>query len=276
MPSSDPALYWRESGDPAGLPVIFLHDLGLNLQIWAGLIPGLPAQHRYLTCDLRGHGRSPAPPGPWSMGALVRDIEQFLEAEAPGGAVLVGHGLGGMIAQGLAVKRPDLLRGLVLSNTATKLATPATWAARIERLGTGGMEAAAKEMLPRWFPRFALKSAQADLARDMLLDTPVEGYLAACQAISGTDFYATTARLQLPVLVISGSNDGDTPPDLVKETADLVAGAGYVMIRSAGHLPMLDRPGDYAEVLTDFLARIGRKALACGHNHAPGESCGGH
>ncbi|MEK6217235.1 MAG: 3-oxoadipate enol-lactonase, partial [Boseongicola sp.] len=76
-------------------------------------------------------------------------------------------------------------------------------------------------------------------------------------AISGTDFYATTAGLTLPTLAIAGSEDGSTPPDLVRETADLIKGSRFHLVRGAGHLPCVEKPEEYAAVLVEFLTEIG-------------------
>ena len=76
-------------------------------------------------------------------------------------------------------------------------------------------------------------------------------------AISGSDFYTPTSGLGLPTLAIAGSEDGSTPPDLVRETADLVRGSRFQLIRGAGHLACLDAPEAYAAALTGFLRDIG-------------------
>ena len=72
-------------------------------------------------------------------------------------------------------------------------------------------------------------------------------------AISHTDFMNTTAALTLPTLAIAGSEDGATPPDLVRETAALVPGSKFHLIRGAGHLPCVEAPEEYARVLSEFI-----------------------
>ena len=76
-------------------------------------------------------------------------------------------------------------------------------------------------------------------------------------AIAGADFYTPTAGLRLPVMAIAGGHDGSTPPDLVRETAELIRGAEFTLMRGSGHLPALDAPAAFARHLTDFLYRIG-------------------
>ena len=81
-------------------------------------------------------------------------------------------------------------------------------------------------------------------------------------AISGTDFYTPTSGLRLPALGIAGSDDGSTPPDLVRETIGLIPGSQFHLIRRTGHLPCVDQPEEYARILTDFLRRTGHIGAA--------------
>jgi 3-oxoadipate enol-lactonase len=93
--------------------------------------------------------------------------------------------------------------------------------------------------------------------RQMLLDTDPKGWAGCAAAIAGTDFYTPTAGLTLPTLVIAGIRDGTTPPDLVRETAELILGHRFELMRGAGHLPMVERPDDYAALIAGFLRDIG-------------------
>jgi 3-oxoadipate enol-lactonase len=251
----DVTLNYRDRG--TGAPLVLVHGLGMNMSLWDSLLPLLPAGLRVVEYDLRGHGSSSLPEGTGSMGALVRDAERLLDHLNIRDAMMLGLGLGGMVAQGLAVKRLDQIRALVLSGTAAKLGTPGIWKSRAEAAAGGGMEAVADATLKRWFPPKAQDSNAARVAREMLLNTRPEGYAAGCGAISGTDFYTPTSGLRLPVLGLCGTEDRATPPDLVRETAELVPGADMALIRRAGHLPCLDQPEEFAALLNRFLSATG-------------------
>ncbi len=250
-------IYTRADGPRDGPPVVFAHALGTDLTLWDRIIPLLPPNLCMIRYDLRGHGRSSAPPAPYSMGALVADAEAVCDAHLLRDAVFVGLSIGGLVAQGLAVKRLDLIRGLVLSNTAARIGTPALWADRIATVRAKGIESLTDTIIARWFGRDFRNTTHAAHWRTKLIATSVEGYTGCCAAIAGADFYATTASLRLPTLGIAGSEDGSTPPDLVRETVDLIPGAEFHLIRRAGHLPCIEDPIAYAEALTAFLHRIG-------------------
>jgi 3-oxoadipate enol-lactonase len=253
----DVTLHYRFDGPENGVPVIFANSLGTDLRLWDRLIPHLPDNLRILRYDLRGHGLSSCPSGPYSMGALVRDAEGLLDYFQIRNCAFVGLSIGGMIAQGLAIKRLDLVRGLVLSNTAAKIGQPAMWQDRITAARAGGIEALADATMERWFSRDFRITPDLLAWRNMLIRQPLEGYISCMAALSGTDFYTPTSGLRLPTLGIAGSEDGATPPDLVRETIDLIPGSKFHLIRHAGHLPCVERPAEYAAVLSGFLGEIG-------------------
>lgn len=250
-------LHYRDDGDPQGAPVVFANSLGTDLRLWDLILPHLPKGLRIIRYDKRGHGLSSCPKGAYSMGALVREIEALLDHLDVKNCLFVGLSIGGMIAQGLAIKRLDLLRAMVLSNTAAKIGQPAMWDDRIAAVKAGGIEALADSILERWFSDGFRDQPELALWRNMLVRQPDAGYMGCSAAISGTDFYTPTSGLRLPTLGIAGSEDGSTPPDLVRETVELIPGSKFQLMRNAGHLPCVEQPADYAKHLTDFMVDIG-------------------
>lgn len=250
-------VHYRDDGDPHGHPVVFGNSLGTDLRLWDKVVDLLPSSLRLIRYDKRGHGLTEMLPPPYAMGALVSDAEALLDHLEVRDCVFVGLSIGGMIAQGLAVKRMDQVRAMVLSNTGAKIGTVEMWQERINAVAEGGIEALADATMERWFSAKFRAGREFPAWRNMLVRQPAEGYVGCSAAIAGTDFYTTTASLTLPTLGIAGSEDGSTPPDLVRETVELVAGSEFHLIRGAGHLPCVEKPEEYAEVLTAFLTRIG-------------------
>ena len=255
-------IYTRVDGneDAEAPTLVFANSLGSSLELWDPVLPLLPEGLRIVRFDNRGHGRSEVPDGPYSMGAMISDAEAVCNAFEVKDCVFVGMSVGGLIAQGLAVKRLDLVRGLVLSNTAAKIGNAKMWQDRIDLVRGKGMTLAADEILPRWFSRDFLMTPELTRWREMLKSVPVEGYCGVCSAIAGTDFYTPTSGLRLPTLGIAGSEDRSTPPDLVRETVDLIPGSEFMLIRKAGHLPCVDQTTEFATTLNGFLQRIGHNS----------------
>lgn len=279
----DVTLNWREWGTPEGAAVVFAHGHGLDLRLWEALIPLLPQDLRLIAYDLRGHGGSSL--GQGSMGAMVRDAEQLLDFLGVRDCVFVGHGLGGMVAQGLAVKRLDQVRAMVLLQASMKLGSAGTWARMIEQVSQGGMAAIARDLHGRWFSRANRASEEGRLWAARLMEQSPEGFIEGAKAMAGTDFYTPTAKLRLATLVMGAYDDGIVPPDLVQETAGLITGARYHLVRRAGHLAPVEAPAQIAEHLSAFLSDIAHavrpephveQPTHTHHDHGEGCGCGGH
>jgi len=253
----DVRLHYRIDGPDDGAPVVFANSLGTDFRLWDPIMPKLPQGLRVLRYDKRGHGLSTCPAAPYTMGQLVTDVERLMDATGFQNAVFVGLSIGGMIAQGLAAKRLDLVRAMVLSNTGAKIGTRDMWQERIDSIAKGGIESLADAVMTRWFSERFCATPELELWRNMLTRQEDAGYNGCSAAIAGTDFFASTAKLRLPALGIAGTEDGSTPPDLVRETIDLIPGSKFALIRGAGHLPCVEDPDTYARILTEFLQEVG-------------------
>ena len=251
----DLRLHYLDEGAPHGPALLLTHPLGLDLRIWDDVVPLLPAGLRVIRYDMRGHGRSDTPAPPYTMGALIRDAERLLDHLALREVVILGYGMGGLVAQGLAVKRLDQIRAMILSNTAAKLGTEAQWRAKSALLSDGIAAYTASE-IPRLFARRHADSAAAILWRHHMLHARPDGIAGCIAAQNGTDFYTPTAALTLPTLILASGEDAITPADLMRETGELIAGSQFHLIRSAGHLACVEKPADYAKALSDFLISI--------------------
>ncbi len=251
------SLHVREDGVSDGPPIVFANSLATNLHLWDGIIPHLPDGLRLIRYDMRGHGESDMPDAPYTMGQLVGDAEAVCDALNVRDCVFVGLSVGGMVAQGLAIKRPDIMRAMVLSNTAAKIGTKTMWQDRIDTATTAGMSALVDATMQRWFGRQAEDRDLIAPWAAMFTATPPEGYAGISAAIAGTDFYTPTSGLRLPTLGIAGSEDGATPTDLVRETVDLIPGSQFALMRQAGHLPCASHPEEYATLISTFLENTG-------------------
>ncbi len=248
-------LHYADEGERGGLPVVFANSLGTDFRIWDRMAAILPDRLRLIRYDKRGHGLSECPPGPWTIEDLADDLAALLDGLEVRAAVVVGLSIGGQIAQSLAARRPDLVRALVLMDTAARIGDAETWNGRIAQVEAQGIEALADGVMTRWFSAAFREHRTAELAlwRNMLVRTPAAGYAACCRALGQADFRDSTARLTLPTLALAGDEDGSTPPDLVKATADLIPGARFEVVQQAGHLPNIEHPAACAETILSFL-----------------------
>lgn len=245
------AMHYRLDGAATGKTVVFANSLGTDLRLWDALVPLLPKDLRLVRYDKRGHGLSDL--GDPASAADFADDAAALIDHLGGPVVFVGLSIGGLIAQTLAARRPDLLHAVVISNSAAKLGTPESWQARIDAVRAHGLASIADAVMERWFAPAFRKSPAVTPWRNMMIRTPAEGYIAACGALAAADQTEATRALRLPALVIAGAEDGSTPPDLVRATAALIPGAEFHVIPGTGHLPCVENPAAYASILTPFL-----------------------
>jgi 3-oxoadipate enol-lactonase len=239
--------------------LVIVNSLGTDLRVWDALLPKLGAGFSSLRYDKRGHGLTDATAGPYSIQSLAEDLARLLDAQGAQGVVVCGLSIGGMIAQALAAARPALVRGLVLMDTAHKIGTAEMWSDRIAAIRAGGIVSIADAILLRWFSPAFHRDRPDELAgwRNMLVRTPLEGYLACCAAIRDADLTEAARAISVPTLCMVGDQDGSTPPEVVAELARLVPKSRLVTIAGAGHLPCVEQPDATAAAISNYLAESG-------------------
>lgn len=255
------SLYYELSG-PAEAPVVTLsHSLSCDLTMWDPQTAALEdAGYRVLRYDTRGHGRTEAPPGPYSLGLLAEDAAALLAALEVERTHFVGLSLGGMIAQTLALEHPALLYSLALCDTTAALPPEALpiWDERIETARTQGMAAHVEPTIGRWFtePFIASRADAVDPIRALIAATRIDGYIGCVEAIKGLDLLERLPAVQAPTLVVVGADDPGTTPEAARAISERIPGATLVVIESASHLSNVEQPEAFNAALLEFLAKV--------------------
>ncbi len=252
-------LHFSVFGTRKGPVLVFINSLGTDFRIWTAVSSAI-AEHAYVVLyDKRGHGLSDVQPGHSSLDDHVDDLLGLLNHLEISRAVVIGLSIGGMIAQRLAVRSAERVSALALCDTAAKIGTPEFWANRMKAVEEEGLESIADAILERWFTRDFRKSQLAEFAgwRNMLIRTPITGYLGACAAIRDADLGTEAASIKVPTLCIVGDEDGATPPDLVRSLAASIPNAAFSVIESAGHLPCIEQPDILIQLIHGHLQESG-------------------
>ena len=256
---SEPQLTAVLQGAATGLPVVLSHALGLDHGMWDGLAATLAPEHPVLRYDHRGQGASARPPGPYTLDALVDDAARLLREWGRGPVVFVGLSMGGMVGQGLAIRYPELVRGLVLANTTAHYPaeTQAGWQARIEAVQQGGLARIADTVLERYLHADFRREHPALVAalRAQLLRNDAAAYLATCDAIRNVDWAGRLGDIRCPTVVISGALDVGTPPAMGRAIADAVPGAQFELLADASHLSVAEQPARFESIVRALVAR---------------------
>jgi 3-oxoadipate enol-lactonase len=238
--------------------VVLAHALGADHRMWVPQIEALASHFTVLAYDMRGHGRSSVPPGPYSIAQLAGDAHRMLQQLGVERAHWVGLSLGGMVGQALALQHPESVDRLVIANSYARTAPPARqmWAERAATARAKGMEALVDGTLARWFtPAFADRAPEAiDRIRAIIAATHPEGYAACCEAIMALDHLDGLRTLTHRALIVAGAQDQAAPPALSQEIVHAWPGAELLVIEDAAHLSNLEQPQAFNDAVRRFLA----------------------
>ena len=248
-------IHYQRKGNPHAPLVVFANSLGTDLKIWNGVLDCLGGRIQSLCYDKRGHGLSDAPPAPYTLDNHIDDLAGLLDHLHVEQAIFCGVSVGGMIALGLAHRRPDRIRGLILCDTAHKIGSEELWNQRIEQIRRHGIESIADSIIERWFSQAFRQDAPEAVAgwRNLLVRTPVVGYVGTCAALRDADLTEAVSGLTMPVRCLCGSEDGATPPDLVQSMSERIAGSRFQIVEGAGHLPCIEAADQVASVIREMI-----------------------
>lgn len=243
--------------------VVLSHALGCELGMWDGVAALLASQYTVLRYDHRGHGQSPAPAGPYTLDMLADDAAQLIGGHSQQPVHFVGLSMGGMTAQALSARHPELLQSITIANSASHYdeAAKAMWQARVKTVLEQGVSAISDGAMQRWFtPEFradvaAGGAAQVATLRARLEKTDAPAYAASCDAVSNIDFRASNQRITLPTLVIGGTRDEATPMAQSQAIVDAIKGSTLETLNAA-HLSAVEQPEAFTKLLTAFFASV--------------------
>jgi 3-oxoadipate enol-lactonase len=256
----DIRLHYEEWG--SGPPLLLLHGFPFSLAIWSEVASRIGDAARVVAPDLRGHGRSDKPEGPYTMEVLAQDVLGLADALGLESFVLGGHSMGGYVAFRVAAHVPERLRGLVLVATRAEADTEEAKARRraaVERIQREGKAPFLEEFLA------GLVSDRTRTDRPQVLEQAravaeavPEHVLVAC--LDGMrerrDSRELLTRVGVPALVVVGGADRVTPPEAARSMAEALPQARLVTVPDAGHLPMLEAPEVTAASLRAFLGGL--------------------
>ena len=265
--NGDVEIFYEQAGE--GEPVLLIMGLGMTATGWWRTVPVLAEHFTVLSFDNRGAGRSSRPPGPYTCAQMAGDAIAVLDAAGFDAAHVVGVSLGGMIAQELALRRPERVRGLVLAATtpggARAVAADAATLAFFQRRAQMPAEEAVWASVPynyaaRTRARHGDRIA-ADVAQRLRYPVERAPYVAQLAASLGHDAHDRLGALTAPTLVVHGAEDRMVQPANARLLAERIAGVQLQVWDSTGHLYFTDEPRADAAIAA-FLRRAGRVSHA--------------
>jgi len=247
--------YERSGPPPEGPAVILAPSLGTELSMWEAQASELEQRFQVIRYDLRGHGRSPVPAGPYSIAELGADLLALLDRLGLERASLCGISIGGMSSMWVAAHAPSRVDRLVVCCSSARIDPEARYGERAIVVREHGVQEIADAVLARWFtPAFA--KANPDVVEPMrarLIGTPREGYAGCCEALAAMDLRAALPSIEAPTLVIAGRDDPALPPAHSRLIADAIPGARLAVVSDAAHLANIEQPTVVGELIAHHL-----------------------
>jgi len=251
----DGARIWYSVEGAGNAPaVLLLHSLGTTHELWDAQMPALRKSFRVVRYDIRGHGRSTAPPGELTIERLGRDALAVLDAVGASSAAVAGISIGGVTSIWLGQHASHHVIRLVLANTAARIGTSAMWSERMAAVRVEGMEKAADLAMTRWFSH-EFRARRPDVAarfHAIASSCSMDSYIAACAALRDADLRRDLHRITAPTLVIAGSEDPSTTVADALYLRDNIPRAEMEVL-DAAHLSNVERPDEFSSLLKEFL-----------------------
>ncbi len=246
-------LHYTSVGE--GPPIVLLHGLGGSANVWHGVVGALQQHHHCVAVDLRGHGRSQGR-GKFSIEGWAQDIQRLIaHLELPPVAV-VGHSLGTLVAQQLAVSAPDVVDELVLVGGVSYFepATADAYRQRADTVEAEGMDALVDAWLAGAVSQqsHALQPGMVGLLRELFLRNEPQHYAKACRALADATRIPRD-EIGQPTLIIAGTYDRSTPLAMAEELKSSIPVSRIKLIPSVGHWLPLEAPEPIAAAILEFL-----------------------
>jgi 3-oxoadipate enol-lactonase len=243
-------------GRDGGPTLMLSNSLGSTMQMWEPQMRALTQVFRVIRYDHRGHGKSGVPPGPYSMERIGRDVLAILDDLNIEKVHWCGLSMGGMVGQWLGANAPQRFGKIILANTACYYADPTNWHNRIKAVKEGGIKAVAATVIATWLSA-DFRERQPQIAANlkaMLLASPVQGYLACCEALSTLDQRELLPRIKSPTLVIAGRHDMATPIAAGELIRSQIPGASLTIL-DAAHISNVEQPDAFTDAVIGFLTQ---------------------
>lgn len=243
-----------------GPTILMLHGIGGGHLAFAPQVETFAsAGYRAVAWDMPGYGHS-APIEPYTFKGLAHSCIQLIESLKCRSVILLGHSMGGMVAQEVVARRPELVTRLILCGTSPAFGKPdGDWqrefiAQRTAPLDAGKTMADMAEVLvPQMIGPGALPEG-VRLATHCMAQVPAATYRRALECLVTFDRRASLGHIHVPTLLIAGEHDRNAPPSVMKKMAEAIPHSTYHEMKGIGHLQNLEAPDDFDGAVLNFLA----------------------
>lgn len=247
------SLCYEEYG--SGEPIFLIHGLALDHTIWYPLRGKLPKGLRVIMPDVRSHGCSPSPPGPYTMAGMAEDVVKIMDLLKIESAYFAGHSMGGYISLSIAKNFPDRMKGLALVASHIYADADEKKQSRLEMVEKLFHEQPV-DVLEEMLTNLTKNKEIATVCKQLIANTNAQGMQAVLEAMANRPSYEDVwDSLDKSALIIAGKEDQLIPIETSRTMAEKLTHSQIVEVEHAGHVPMLEEPQVTAESLIDFVLK---------------------
>ena len=250
-------VHYQTFGDASKPTLIFSNSLGTNLSMWEPQYAALQAAYHVVCYDTRGHGLSGAPKGPYTLAELGEDVLALLDHLQVEEAHFCGISMGGITGLWLAINHPERFLSVSVCNSAAKIGQEGPWRERAALVREQGLHPIAMTAAGRWFTADFV-SSHPDTISKMQQDLAAgsaEGYASCCEALAVADVRAQLGEIQIPLLLVAGTEDPVTTVADGEFMQVAVAGSKLYAI-PASHISNIEAPEAFNQALGEFLEAL--------------------
>ena len=244
---------------PEDAPVLVLsNSLMSTHRMWDPQMTAFTAGFRVLRYDTRGHGATETTGAPYTIELLAQDAAALIDHLGTGPVHFLGLSMGGMIAQRLGADRPDLIRSLVLCNTASEMPTVEMWNDRIANAQANGVEGLLPGTIRRWFTAGFIDRSPAAVGfvEGMIRDTGGPGYIGCASAVRDMSQTGILHKINCPTLVVIGAEDPACTPAQGAVLHENITGSRKIVLEDAAHLSNIEKPAEFNAAVLEFLRGV--------------------
>lgn len=245
---------------PRAPRVALIHSLALDRTVWDGVVEVLKDEAELLTCDCRGHGRSPRTAGPYTAELFARDLEELLDHVGWDGAVVAGCSMGGNVAQAFAAHYPQRTTALGLIDTTAWYGADAAvkFKERADMARTKGLRSMIDFQLTRWFSDDFRANHPEVLERttNVFVANDVDCYAASCELLGAADARTHLGAFRMPTAIVVGEEDYATPVTMARQLHEAIPQSTLSIIPGARHLTPIEFPDRIAAELRGLFRRV--------------------
>lgn len=239
-----------------GTPLTMLHGYPLDHTIWLDMVPEMESHVRMILPDLRGHGRSPSPPGKYSMIEMAEDVIRLLDSLSIEKTVVAGHSMGGYVALQLVKSFPDRIMGLALVASHAYADSPEKRESRMRTISQVEKEGVIP-VLSSMLEKLSYNKEVVEKCQGLLSNIAIEGVTGVLAGMAErSDSMAFLKNTKFPVIIIAGQEDQVVPIQTSRDINAQLRNPWLVEISGAGHLTMLEKPTQTASALLSFIRSL--------------------